>query len=84
MASANHPSTGNCFLKKGQQEQRGETDALATCYAGSCPDPSSPISARGVQEASKVHSEDSLSFPGPPTLLLCQTPRLLRRLAGAP
>lgn len=33
-----------------------------------------------VQEASRKHSEASLSFPGHPTLLLCQTHRLLRRL----
>ena len=83
MASAYHASTGNCFLKKGEQEQRGETEALTTCYAGSFPNPISPISVI-VQEASKVHSEDSLSFPGPPTLLLCQTQTSEETVVGVP
>ena len=70
--------------EEGRAGAERRNNAPATCYVGSCPNPISPISSRGVQEASKVHSEDSLSFPGPPTLLLCQMPRLLRRLAGAP
>ena len=66
MASANNRG----FLKKGGWEQTGETEALATHYEVSSPNPLSPVPAGGGQEASKVHP---LSLSGPPTLLLGQT-----------